>query len=330
MVTDAEGRLYVADSRLGLVTVFDSLGQHAGTIGADDGDGSLAMPMALAWSPDSTLWVMDPGSHGYKAYDRQGSFRRAVRRPPTMGREWPWPGGFLGDTLLDSSVAPGGARSILGLSLVDDDARVLFSSRHPYQLAGFEPRINSFAVQTSRQIVFASIPYVPRVDWTVDHDGNVLWGFAERYEIVKQTVHGDTLSVWGRSIVPFPVSNVDRGKVVRRLAELGDTTSLDLDRIPSRIPFFEKLVPDPNGGLWVLRQGPSGTWFFDIFDSKGNFRGEALLPHAVDLLRARPVRSLNGIWTVTSAPGGEIELVRYALPDQNRVAAQSSSSSSTR
>ncbi|MEX2285252.1 MAG: 6-bladed beta-propeller [Gemmatimonadota bacterium] len=126
--------------------------------------------------------------------------------------------------------------------------------------------------------------------WVVDigharYSARVWAGHSSEYSIALRELSGDTIMVIERAIQAVPVLNDDRAAFIAALPdEVRKHPKLDLSRIPATKPFFERLLPDPDGRLWVLRRGVGDNWQFDVFGEDGAFLGEVALPVEPTLL----------------------------------------------
>src|SRR6185369_1021264 len=71
------GRVYVSDSQLHTVMVFDIPGQRFFKIGDDD-LGRLVTPMGLDVDAKGNLYVVDSGAKLVQVYDKDGRFLRTL------------------------------------------------------------------------------------------------------------------------------------------------------------------------------------------------------------------------------------------------------------
>jgi sugar lactone lactonase YvrE len=97
---DALGRVWVLERGARELRVFDVYGKHVRTLGGPGTEpGRFAEPVGLAWAPDGTLWVADPGNARFTAFDTAGHF--AGDHPRRVdGTLLPWRGAFGRDGLL--------------------------------------------------------------------------------------------------------------------------------------------------------------------------------------------------------------------------------------
>lgn len=79
------GRVYVSDSSLHAVAVFDIPGQRFFKIGEDD-KGRLVLPLGLDVDAKGNLYVVDSSTKQIQVYDRDGNFLRSLAGPDWFNR----------------------------------------------------------------------------------------------------------------------------------------------------------------------------------------------------------------------------------------------------
>lgn len=83
-----KGRIYVSDSALRAVLVFDIPGQRFFKIGDDENDapGKLIAPFGLDVDGNGNLYVVDSGAKAVKVYDPAGKFLRSMAKDAAFSR----------------------------------------------------------------------------------------------------------------------------------------------------------------------------------------------------------------------------------------------------
>lgn len=80
------GRVYVSDTALHAVAVFDIPGQRYFKIGADDDLGKLVLPLGLDVDAKGNLYVVDSSTKKVLVYDKDGKFLRSLAGPEWFSR----------------------------------------------------------------------------------------------------------------------------------------------------------------------------------------------------------------------------------------------------
>jgi hypothetical protein len=273
---DQLGRVYVLDRLAKAVRVFDREGEFVRSLGREgEGPGEFANPFGLAWDRDGDLWVVDVHLGRYSVFDTAGAHLREYRRA-VGGYSWPWPGRFdRGGVLYEASLTGTGRDALVGF-LPGEDLTPVDS----FPDALVIPEGSDFwNLQDERGIgAIVSIPFGRKAMWALDERANLWVGHSGTYSVAKRNLQGDTLLLLERPVEPIPVSAAEHDSVVEGLGRYATHPKMDLSRIPTTKPFFQSLIPDDAGNLWVLRQGPGESWFFDVFAGDGAYLGRVDLP----------------------------------------------------
>lgn len=312
---DRAGRLYVLDAITMNVSVFGPDGRHQRTMGRKGrGPGELAQPAGMALAPDGSLWVTDPGNVRYTVFDSAGANQPSVPRSSRMNM-MPWPGrfdrtGHLWDVVqnLDGS---GGAPTLLR---VDAGSGQMEHVRLP------AVPVQEFTTVRGNINTSASVPFSPRLAWTIDADGQVWSANTGRYRLVLRNARGDSLRIVTRESTPVPVSGAERDSVPLQLKWFTDQGGrIDLSKVPRTKPALEALTTDDRGWLWVRPSVPAGeqNTLLDVFDPDGRYHGRLTLP--VTLFMEMPLIRDQHIYAVTLNESGVPQVVRFRI--QGRPAA---------
>jgi hypothetical protein len=299
--TDPAGRIYVLDRQAMEVRVFDAQGIHVRTFGGEgEGPGEFRGPFGMIWDRGGHLWVVDVRLGRYSVFDTAGVHLEQYPRR-VGGYSWPWPATFDSDGLLleRSSVAgvdpdplvafrPDGA-----LVPVDTFPAALAMDSGPGEEAYWDLRDEEGIG------AIVGVPFGGNLESVLDYDGGVWMGLSSEYRLVRRNLRGDTLLVVLRNLEPPRVSDAERDRAIEGLDDHLGHPGLDLSRIPSTKPFFQRLIPDRQGRLWVLREGEGSAWLFDVFGPDGGFLGSTLLPVAPETLPP-PVILEDGVLLVTA------------------------------
>lgn len=169
IAVDRLGRVYVADTYITDVRVFDSAGVYVRSLGRKGrGPGEFLWPDGLTWQNDSTLWVLDDANGRYSVYDTSGVHIKDRRRGP-LGGLAPWAARFDGGKLIEPWIASGRYR----LAALDPDApsgtpRDTF----PYPLAGVP--LNEwnpmYYVQSGTTVRGKKVPFREGFEWSLSRN----------------------------------------------------------------------------------------------------------------------------------------------------------------
>jgi len=325
-----DGRIYVLDNSIPTVRVYDLAGTHVADIGrGGNGPGELGRPReggptAIAFDDAGRLYV--------KASNRILIFSAAGEPLDTWTMDRPhgeW-GGF-------GMAITGEPAAILAENPVRCPeyrpwgcaSRILAASgdgtpedRRQVPDLGYEtPRIEvTFDHGHGPEFTGGTPTFVPELVWTVDAEGGLVVGRADRYEINRYAVAG-AAETGPRMVVskywePVPVQDDEhdwylmRDRLQTSFESVTSVGGYDLDDgLPRHKPAFQRFVAGADGGLWVVRPGPgeqrpgcapptservemvmNPCWhdrpIFDVFGADGRFLGQAEAPEALGAARS--------------------------------------------
>ncbi|HST61029.1 MAG TPA: hypothetical protein VLK84_20160 [Longimicrobium sp.] len=286
---DSAGRIWVLERQAKELRRFDARGKHTGTIGREgEGPGEFRDPIGLAWAPDGTLWIADPGAGRYTVYDANGTFIDDHSRN-VAGYSVPWRGGFGPDGLLYELAAVAPPRGEPGQALLrfDPSMQPLDTLRLPTHPG------EQFEVRRGNGRIAAGVPFTPFQVMEFDPRGFVWTGITDRSRLAQLRPGGDTVRIVEREAAAVPVAAAERDQSVADLKWFTDQGGrVDAGRIPARKPAYEQVIPDGEGGVWVRPALPAGETgaAFDVFDAEGRYQGRVRLPGGMDAFPTPVIR----------------------------------------
>jgi len=284
---DAEGNVYVTDSRLTRVQVYDSLGQFTQTMGRRGrGPGEMQRPLGGTALGGGWVGVADLGLPAYLWFAGDGTPLHRERlvstpfAPETLRTDWN--GGIV-----DSRRSPGGDENsfaVLRLRLQADQAgwRVETDSLWvPTTTAG--TRVDLTIPEKNRNLGSVSMPFAPETVWTAFEYG-VAYSPDGSYEIYFSNFSEKEAELLLKHDAPNRrIPDVLRERFLRaqvaELEDLAERARTDASRwiddlyVPERFPGVLKLLTDHFGRLWVLRGGTRGLLEFDVWSDGGTYVG---------------------------------------------------------
>jgi hypothetical protein len=289
------GRIYVLDRQANELRIFSADGEHVRTVGrSGGGPGEYVSANGLLWIASDTLVVIDQQGNRYSILTGDGEYVRSV--PRSLGFfSWSFRGGQRPGKLYELAYVGQGkvmSRALIGTSLIDDaaaDRSALVadaegaSTAHDVRMDTAHlpeftegPMYAAFRVENERGGMTMSVPFAPESIYYMDDRGDVWLGRGSEFRIVRTSFAGDTLMEILLDAQPLPVTDEEiqiwqEGSSVEQfLARGGD---LDLDRIPRVKPFFDDMIVDDEGHLWVFTPSTAMQVNAAIFDPSGRFLG---------------------------------------------------------
>ncbi len=337
-----EDRIFVLDSQLPALRVYDMEGRHLRDLGGEgDGPGEFRRPRYVAVADDGTILVMARGNRRMNLYG------------PESGATTTWSLSRWVQCCIRPFVLADDGTVWVEIGELNEERRDFDPGmqRHgpdgpigePLMVPQFEYERWTYK-RNGREI--ESVQYAPGVVWAIASPGRLVAGSSDRYRFEIHDSVGAVTVVERRA---EPVALIDeeiafaRRMMERRgRGESGRETDFEWDgRLPTHKPMFSFFLPTKDGRLWVLREGvaepvpdcdPStvegprvgpmeplpGRCFtlpmhIDVFDTDGRYLGEIDLtgvptPSIVDTF----VRG-DMVVTVGQDELGTITVRRYRL-----------------
>lgn len=289
---DDSGRIYVLDRQANELRIFSADGTHARSVGrSGGGPGEYAAANGLRWISADTLVLVDQRGNRYSILTSEGEYVRSV--PRALGfYGWNFNGGYRRDTLYEFTTVgrDDAARpAMLGTSLRSDADRAALvissDAEAPGRSASVDtaylpvpggPLFEAFSVRNERGGMVIGVPFTPRTVYHIDADGDLWHGRGSEFRIFRSSFSGDTMMEILLDAEPLSVTDGElhawqEGQGVKQFLERGG--KLDLDRIPETKPFFDDLLVDPDGHVWVFMPSPEMQSAIAIFDDRGRYLG---------------------------------------------------------
>ncbi len=273
---DALARVYVLESDEQRVRVFSLNGTLVRTLGrGGSGPGELKNPVGMAWAPDGTLWIIDPGNARATIYDTAG--RHLTDRGLNSGFELaPWPGRFdrhgnFYHYALDR-------RDEFAYVMVKYDTQLnaidtIFPPTPPEPPQVFENQTQRWGT------VRARVPFTPRVVWRLDAEGRMWWAWTERYAVYVGIESDHPIA--GRQRNQVPVTKMERDDALSGLSRFRQVGGrVDPSRIPNVKPPMRSFFLDDVNRIWLmpeLANGETGR-VLEVYNADGVQQMEVALP----------------------------------------------------
>ncbi len=136
-----------------------------------------------------------------------------------------------------------------------------------------------------------SIPFTPSYYWTYTGEHTLVWALSDQYRLNLYNMKEDKWIAAVLDCDPEPVTRSDieifkEHFLSDESGELKEIYEPILQRIPypEYKPFFNELLGDDQGRIWVLRSqtsweaGPPDTYIYDLFDKSGRWQGNIESP----------------------------------------------------
>jgi hypothetical protein len=260
---DAGGNIYVLDSKIGQVKVYDSDGRYLRTFGKKgQGPGELQSPGRMVMTADGNLCFLDLGNNRVSVFSPEG---KCLKETPLI--KWR-PFRFIPDS------KGSGYGDILDFK--DGVANVL---------AKLDAKLNKTA--TIASLVIAANPndqMIPielfRLIYQVDNEDRIVWASTGEYELNVVDPDGKQVKKIIRDYNEQAYSRADKEKLIKDFFRGQGPPSGAVPFFPPHHPVLYYFVLDDEGRYYVrtYETDGQGGFFHDVFDKDGRYFARFALP----------------------------------------------------
>jgi hypothetical protein len=274
---DADGRIYVLDRAANQLRIFTGAGEHVRTVGREGaGPGEYRNANGLMWLTPDTLLVVDQRGMRYSILDREGTFVRSV--PRQLGfYGWMFAGGIARGRIYERTYAESGPKPAMVLVGTSPAGVDTAAARDTVWLPVAQGSVyESFRLENARGTMSMQVPFTSTPVYQLDLAGRIWHGHGSAPRLVRTAIEGDTTMEVLLDATPAPVTDAEiaeweAGEFVKQFRERAGR--IDMDRIPKVKPFFDGLIVDPEGNLWLSIPASPIETGFAIVDSSGRYLG---------------------------------------------------------
>jgi len=309
-------RIYVLDTSVPTVRVYDDGGRHIMDIGSEgDGPGEFRDPDALLVADDGRVFVRDSRQGRITVFDADGGLidTRPLDQGFIIGGSAMvmtddgkvYSPGRIGDMPENGMMfGAGGRMPRIPMGMVPrgpdgNDGEPIPQPEFDYQPPRFQ------RIQRSGEnvmVMMRSVPFAADVPWALAPSGAMVSGVATDYSFAIIYPGGAVTRV-EMSSDPVAIGGAERAwhleQVTAQMRDGDPEWVWEGPEMASVKPAFSQLIPDLSGRLWVGRPGPgienlecekdpdSGVWepdcwtderLYDVFDLEGAYLGSVELP----------------------------------------------------
>lgn len=269
-----DGDLFLADAQDNVIHVFRAAASRWERIGrSGEGPGEFTAIAAIATDAANRLWVADGQQRRLTVFDSTGALD-TILPWPVLELDVPTSIQFAEDgAMLGRGNIRTGPRQFAQVLIRFDPTQGEPSS---IQLADLPQQQYEVRDSAGRLRLRTPVPLTPRLAWSIDSDGSIVWAHTNSYRIVRQQPGGDTLVVIERASVPRPVDEAAIDGLLK--AAIGDDWRLSPDVDPARIPrthpVLQRVIAGESGEIAVeLPRDSANVSTFELYDANGLTRG---------------------------------------------------------
>ncbi|HSA96708.1 MAG TPA: 6-bladed beta-propeller [Acidobacteriota bacterium] len=293
--SDAEGNIYVLDSRDAVVRIFDRRGSLTRTIGRKgQGPGEFESPICMDVSADGTIVVVDQSLMRLTTMARNGDFVRS-----NLLKE------YISDiklvnagTLVAGYSEPQTSRACVGLYEIDTGQMTPLFSQETFWPARL----------MNNELAY-DFPYFVR--FALGAQARLYAGSGVAYEITAMSLAGRIEVKFRKDQERIPV----QGEMLDRISNMTLRGSNPYARNP-HFPFFESLSVDERGRIWVQHYLPKISNLtnpetpYDVFSPEGIFLFEARIPGHIS---SKPVFKSGFLYALRKIESGYVRAIRLKV-----------------
>jgi hypothetical protein len=137
-----------------------------------------------------------------------------------------------------------------------------------------------------------AVPFAARSVTNLDATGDVWFGHGSSARLYRLTLEGDTLfeTVWTGDAAPVTSEDLtewESSQAVEQFKAIGGT--LDLARIPTDKPYFDDVILDREGYVWLGVPAGQAQTVFAVLDTDGRYLGRLQVDGMEREVYLRPV-----------------------------------------
>ena len=339
-----EERLYVLDTSVPVVRVYDASGRHTSDIGSEgDGPGEFRSPDGLLIGADGRLYVRDMRQARITIFANDGEFidtwpldagfiitpaAFVMRDDGTVyspGRVGPMPTELRSPGAIQMGMIPRGP--------ADSDAGPVPRPAFDYEPQRFVREQRSAG---NVRVMMMGVPFAPEIVWALAPSGALLAGVGTEYSFDIGSPDGPvTRVVMDQDPVAIDGSERDWHieQTAARMRDGNPEWMWTGPEMATAKPAFDQLLPDHSGRVWAGRAGPgienpdcekdaeTGIWepacwtnsrLYDVFDLEGAYLGPVDIPAGFRLDELSWIKG-NTVMTALEDESGVITVKKYAL-----------------
>lgn len=295
IAVDAEDGIYVLDRRECHVKVFDKSGKYVKTIGnKGQGPGEMSSSSSLQITPQNEIAVNDSSARKIHFFTLDGKFLHAVSQTNMS---------FFTDPKIDND------GNITASYMIMDNEVTYVLKKFDHQLKELLPIFSTVILKYPN-----FDPFFPQCYWDINEEGNIIWGFADKYELFIIDSEGKTVKKITREYESIKITDEEKESIIEE--RFGGTENLDsmvkLIWTDHHNPFIYLYVDD-EGRIYTQtyeKELKSG-YYYDVFAPDGKYM--AKIP-----LKSRPyVIKKDKLYTIEEDEEGYQLVKRYGVSWKN-------------
>ena len=289
---DEGERIYILDSKESHIKVFNKMGEYIKTIGKKgQGPGEMRRPTSLQVTSQNEIVVNDSAARKLHFFTLDGNFLRAVSQTKMI---------FFSNPKVDNE-----GNIIASYMIMDQEVT--------YVLKKFNPQLEKiFTIFSTEVLKYPYInPFFPQCYWEITKENNVIWGFADKYELHIINSEGKLIKKIIKEYDPIKITEEEKDNLIKErfggYEGMPPETKLSWKKYHNA---FIYLSIDDKERIFVRtyeKVSERDEYYYDVFDSEG--KCIAKIP-----LKAIPrILKNNKLYTIEEDEEGYQVVKRYKV-----------------
>jgi hypothetical protein len=280
--TDDDGNIYVTDWDRTAMKKFDSDGNFLQSIGRPgQGPGEFQDISEVRFDNEGNIYLYDAKNRRISYLTKDGNYLKSITVPIFFERVVINSMGFYVARSADNVELKGSKKWDYFYGLFDDNFNLVTEFLRLPQESDAKSSSNSPA-----QIIadyLSGIAFQPNINYVLDRNDLLYFGYAEAYEIKVYSPDGTLLKIIQRDFEPQEISGKDKESFEQNQSELLDVKMpageekkvFELVEYPKYKPAYERFALMENGWIFVVVESVSGgKTLVDIFGKDGEYLGQ--------------------------------------------------------
>ena len=254
---DEDERIYILDSKESHIKVFNKMGEYIKAIGKKgQGPGEMRRPTSLQVTSQNEIVVNDSAARKLHFFTLDGNFLRAVSQTKMI---------FFSNPKVNNNEG----NIIASYMIMDQEVT--------YVLKKFNPQLEElFTIFSTEVLKYPYFnPFFPQCYWEITKENNLIWGFADKYELHIINSEGKLIMKIIKEYDPIKITEEDKDNLIKE-------TFGGYEGMPSGIKLswkkyhnaFIYLSIDDKERIFVRtyeKVSERDEYYYDVFDAEGKY-----------------------------------------------------------
>jgi hypothetical protein len=278
--TDDEGNFYITDSDRNTVRKFDPSGSYLLSIGSPgQGPGEFQSISDVKFDSEGQIYLYDVNNRRISFFSKEGSYKKSITALSYFERVIVNSKGYFIGTSADNVKLGQGKKWDYFYGLFDDKFNLISEFLRVNQEVEGKGKNNASPAQIFADALSREA-YAPFVNYVLDENDQVYFGYPEDYEIKVYSPEGKLTKIIQRDYKPVEINIAYKDyfvqnlslQVMAKMPPDEEKKVFELIEYPKYIPAYERFVLMENGWIFVVVDSlEEEAKLIDVFDQDGRF-----------------------------------------------------------